>query len=183
MLALAMTLSFTFFGCGAKEETSECEDYDTCSACCVEMPEDYEKLATTDKVAQTTVEYNGYSFSLYDEAQDIIDNLGEPVDKCEGEGFRYYTYDGFDAQYDEIDGKYILAYLLVNSSGIKTKDGLEVGSSADEVKTALGEPSNQYDCEGTEYMDYYYDEFSIFFSLEKDTVVNYTISRNCLSNE
>ena len=64
-----------------------------------------------------------------------------------------------------IDNKPAFDYIYVTGDSYKA-NGITIGASKDEVKEAFGESSDEYECEGIVTLDYYYDDFSQYFSFE-----------------
>ena len=97
--------------------------------------------------------YNGTEFGLYDDAEAVVGKLGEQVRPSEkftpcvgnsGEMDQYF-YKGFSISADA-NGK--IRQITLNEwdapdDGCATVIGIKLGSSADDVKAALGEPSDE----------------------------------------
>ena len=192
LLMAISVLSFSLLGC-SKEVENECPPEGGCG---VELPDDenycggcgycaddIETLETTDAEAQTSLEYDGLTFSLYGDGTEILDKLGEPLDTCEFDSYVYNTYKDITLEYTTIDDKPAFDYIYVTGDSYKAS-GITIGASKDEVKEAFGEPSTEYECEGSEYMDYYYDDFSQYFTFENGELVEFSFSRCfCVDDE
>lgn len=160
------------------EDQVACEPpADYCGGCGTSI-EDIETLETKDKIAQTTVEYDGVSFSLFGDASEILDKLGEPTETCEFDDCYYNTYENCVLEYESTNDDPTVDYVLVQSDEF-TSNGIKIGSTEEEVKKAFGEPSCEYDCEDQHFYDYYYEEFSQYFTFKDGKLVEFSFTANC----
>lgn len=185
LLTAAMVLSILLVGCGETKYVCpedgcgvELPEDDYCSSCCIDIPEETQMLEATDKVAQTTVEYDGIKFNLYEDGSAILDKLGTPSETEDMDDYKFNYYDGVQLEIVPTDDKPLFDYIYIDGTGFKA-NGIEVGASVDEVKAAFGEPSSEYECEGVYYIDYYYDGFAQYFNFENDKLTNFQFSRGC----
>lgn len=97
---------------------------------------------------------NGVTVALDAEASSIIAALGTPIasaetNSCFGDGKdKVYEYTSFKVQtYSSKGTDYILSVEIYNDADetVATPEGVRVGSSAEDVLSKLGEPSNRND--------------------------------------
>jgi hypothetical protein len=69
-------------------------------------------------------------------------------------------------------------YIYVTGDSFEAS-GIKIGATMDDVKAAFGDPSCEYECEGYKYMDYYYDDFSQYFTFLDGELVEFSFSRSC----
>ncbi|NLJ90031.1 MAG: hypothetical protein GX323_03950 [Clostridiales bacterium] len=98
-----------------------------------------------DKIDNFAFKYNNIEMAIDDEAKEILDKLGEPMDyfeapSCAYQGLdRTYYYNGFEiTTYAEGEVEYIASILLVDDT-VTTDKGVYIGSSVDDVIKAHGE--------------------------------------------
>lgn len=185
LLSAATMLSLSLFGCSTEVTNDDIPEDTVCQApsddyCggCGTSIEDLETLETKDKIAQTTVEYNGVSFSLFADANAILDELGEPTETSEFDSFYNNTYENCVIEYESTNDDPTIDYLLIKTDEF-TSNGIKIGASEEEVKKAFGEPSSEYDCEDQHFFDYYYDEFSQYFTFKDGKLVEFSFTANC----
>src|SRR5690554_1502967 len=94
--------------------------------------------ASKDLADNFVFEYNGISIAIDDEAEAILEELGEPMEYFEAPSCAYqgldktYYYNGFEiTTYTQDDTDYIANVVLVDDS-VTTKEGIHIGSSIDQ---------------------------------------------------
>lgn len=107
------------------------------------------------------------------EAKELLDALGEPVSYFEanscafGDQDKVWTYGGFTIDTYQLDGiDYIYDVILTNDT-VETPEGIYLGKTADDVKSAYGSP----DEEGDASLLYRKGNMKLIFILEDEKVV------------
>jgi hypothetical protein len=105
-----------------------------------------------DNVGKTTPSgytftYNGYQFGVDIIASDVIATLGEPKDKYTSESCAFggedtvYYYNSIQVSTNNEFGYERIYSIYLEDDLVSTEEGICVGSSAEDVKNAYGEPS------------------------------------------
>ncbi len=180
MILVTALTSIALFGCG--KETTQCDpvcsEEDYCGGCGSSISGDVEYLETTDPEAQTTIIYkDGSSFSLYSDATDILKVFGEPESKCEYGSFVNNVYDGFTVEYETTNGYPQIDNIVIENTDFEA-NGIKVGTTADAISDVLGCPSDECESDGTTYLYYFYDGFTLYFTIENEKVIDFTYSRS-----
>ena len=135
ILTAAMMLSFA--GCGSDKADSKKQD-------------DSKQTAATEAQSGTIAAqdliftYNGVSVELNSDAAQAVAALGEAKEvksqlSCHGEGDdKTYTYDGFVLNTYPLDGNDRVLEVVINTAGIPTSKGVQVGDPVSAVTDAYG---------------------------------------------
>lgn len=92
---------------------------------------------------------NGVQFGVDIPAEDILPKLGEPKDHYTSESCAFggedtvYYYDAFEVSTNNELGYDRIYSIYLNSDLVSTEEGICVGSSAEDVKAAYGEPGDK----------------------------------------
>lgn len=90
--------------------------------------------------------YNGYQFGVDMAAEDVIATLGEPKDQYTSESCAFggedtvYYYSSIQVSTNNEDGYERIYSIYLEDDLVSTEEGICVGSTAEEVKGAYGEP-------------------------------------------
>ena len=167
ILTLAISVSLT--ACSGSGDSAQPETTAATEAASTDAPASGAVISADDAVFT----YNGVSIALDSSIDDMIAALGEANDvssqlSCHGEGEdKTYTYDGFVVNSYPRDGKDYVLEIVINSEGIATSKGIEIGASAADVIAAYGSDYKEIG------VYYYYDagdSKSLQFLIEDDTV-------------
>ena len=138
--AAALAASMLLTGCGSdKKEETKTETKAEATAAATEAQAD--GALTANDVVFT---YNGVSVELNGDAAAAIAALGAPLDEksqlsCHGEGDdKTYTYDGFVLNTYPLDGQDRVLEIVINTAGIPTSKGVQVGDPVSSVTEAYG---------------------------------------------
>ena len=135
-ITLAMLCVFALCACGGGE-TNKPEE----TAAQSEYVADYGELY---------FESNGVKFGIFDEAEPVINALGEPVngtfesDSCAYQGKDYfYYYDGFELMANELNGVKKITGITLADDTVKIPQGVTVGMKLDDALSLMGDGSTQ----------------------------------------
>lgn len=166
---IMMTLAFTLTGCGSDDSSSGS------STSATEAAPTEEQGESAIPVDDTTFVSNGVAVPLNAEVDAIIAALGEPNDtasetSCHGIGLdKKFYYDGFLIKTYPVDDVDYVLEVLINTPGVATAKGIEIGSTKDEVIAAYGDG---YTLIGKAIFNYKADEGkTLRFTFEDDAVV------------
>lgn len=93
--------------------------------------------------------YNGYQFGVDMAAEDVIATLGEPKDKYTSESCAFggedtvYYYSSIQISTNNEDGYERIYSIYLEDDLVSTEKGISVGSTAEDVKSAYGEPGDK----------------------------------------
>lgn len=126
-----------------KEESSEAEVQEETSE---ETEEVKEEKVYDAEYGFIYFEVDGYAFSLKDDIEEIIKNIGEPVDtlvtsSCAYQGDDYIFYfDGFEfvGNTDE-EGVNRITSITLDDDSVSTPQGVKIGMPIDEALELMGE--------------------------------------------
>ena len=193
-LLLTMTLGLSLVGCGNKntsdcedgidcctDSTSDCCDPDgTCSACCVQAPEDVVFAELENKEALTTLTYKDVKFSLYsksDEVQKAIDAFGKAKETDDYDAYTRYTFDKFNFEVNKEEG---LAFtdIYVEDPDFKLANEISLGSSIEDVANVIGNDCSSECTDGsTTYINYVYEGgLALYFTFENDKLTAFSLN-------
>ena len=108
-----------------------------------------------DKDASFVFVYNGMELSVNEEINSVIAKLGEPVSyyeaaSCAFEGLdKIYTYSSFQLDTYPQDGKDMLASIYFKDDLVKTKEGISLYMTADDMMKTYGKATT---INGNEYI-------------------------------
>lgn len=97
------------------------------------------------------VEYGSTKIELGADAATVISSLGEPVSKqeagnCAGQGtLTKYKYSSIEIYVLTSGSKQTVDQITILDDGVKTPEGIKIGSSADDVTKSCGKASKQTD--------------------------------------
>lgn len=154
---ILLALTILVAGCSNGEKaTGEVPQKDGNKESSASMVKDNEELSGTDgpKEEGFLFVYNGVDIPLDARADEIIEELGEPMDSFEAESCAFqgmekvYTYSGFELHTYEKDGvDRIFAINFIDDS-VTTKEGIHLYSDLDSLLAAYGDEytkdMNQY---------------------------------------
>lgn len=158
----------SLFGCGKKNEDKA---DNTNSATTVETGDSVE-ASDTSLAGNSRFIYNGVEFGVGDKADEVIPKLGDQIKPSEKSQpcvpdagmIETFSFDGFTVQVTE-SGIIYSINLNSDSTGdtpCTTVGGVKIGSTAEDVKKALGEPSSEDEYGLT------YQEGELYFSFILD---------------
>ena len=93
-----------------------------------------------------TFTYNGYQFGVGMAMEGALENLGTPKDKAVSASCAFggqdtvYYYSSIQVSTNDEDGYEKIYSIYLEDDLVSTEKGISVGSTADQVKTAYGEP-------------------------------------------
>ena len=93
-----------------------------------------------------TFTYNGYQFGVDMIADDVLVNLGDPKDEYTSESCAFggedtvYYYSSIQVSTNNEQGYERIYSIYLEDDLVSTEEGICVGSTAEDVKTAYGEP-------------------------------------------
>ena len=93
-----------------------------------------------------TFTYNGYQFGVDMIADDVLVNLGDPKDEYTSESCAFggedtvYYYSSIQVSTNNEYGYERIYSIYLEDDHVSTEEGICVGSTAEDVKTAYGEP-------------------------------------------
>ena len=93
--------------------------------------------------------YNGYQFGVDMPAEDVIASLGEPKDKYTSESCAFggedtvYYYSSIQVSTNNEYGYERIYSIYLEDDLVSTEKGICVGSTAEDVKNAYGEPGDK----------------------------------------
>jgi hypothetical protein len=171
---LAVTASFSLAGCGGGNKSDDAKASQTVSETAAEETKAEKEDASAVSEADTVFSYDGVDVELNGDAAAAVEALGEPENvesqlSChatEGDD-KTYTYNGFVLNTYPLDGEDRVLEVVINSEGIPTKKGVEVGDDVAKVTKAYGEG---YKAIGMYYAYEAGNGKSIQFLIENDKV-------------
>ncbi len=107
--------------------------------------ENQTEIATGSEKKGYVFEYNGVSIGMDMEATSIIKELGEPNDyfeapSCAFEGLdKTYTYDSFEIDTYELEGKDYISCIYFRDDMIETKEGIRLFMTKEDMIATYGE--------------------------------------------
>lgn len=119
------------------------------------------------------VEYNGVKIVMGAEADEIIEKLGEPIDRtemgdCGGLGAQVrYSYPSLDVYVLETKSGNTIDEISFRDDIVTTSEGVYIGMDIKSAKAALGEPESEDDRQ----LEYARGDFSLIVTY-KDGVVD-----------
>lgn len=119
-----------------------------------ETPDNGGNNAQTPNTPNTTpvgylFTYNDYQFGVDIVADDVLSNLGEPKDKYTSESCAFggedtvYYYSSIQVSTNNEYGYERIYSIYLEDDLVSTEEGICVGSTADDVKAAYGEPGDK----------------------------------------
>ena len=127
--------------------------------------------------ADPSFEYNGKTASFTDDPQTVVEaikSVAELADEVDGEESSGKTYD-FDKNGENYnlsistsadEGSEIIGSMLVNGGEFKTSKGIGIGSKAEEVEAAYGNPNERTKLKKEEIYAYKCDGYSFSFTIK-----------------
>lgn len=127
-----------------------------------------------------TFTYNGYQFGVDMSIDTVVENLGEPKDKMEMESCAFggknvvYYYNSIQINTTDDQGYERIYTIYLEDDLVATEKGISVGSTADQVKAAYGDPS---EASSESCLVYSKDGMYLKFNLKADKVssITYTL--------
>lgn len=161
-IALALMLALSLCACGSNDTPADTTG----------TPQ------TPNSTPSTTPEgylftYNGVTFGVDIAADGVIEMLGTPKDEYTSESCAFggkdtvYYYDGIQISANDEDGYLRIYSIYLESDLVSTQENVCIGDTADQVRTAYGEPSTSTET----VMTYEKDGMTLSFNL-KDGVVS-----------
>lgn len=142
-IMMVMSLVAVLAGCGSEKTDSDKKEEKKEAA--TESQSTGGTLSEDDLIFSV----NGVSIELNGDADAAVAALGEPIDSssqlsCHGEGDdKTYTYDGFVLNTYPLDGKDRVLEIVVNTAGITTINGVQVGDPVSKVTETYGNEFKQ----------------------------------------
>lgn len=125
---LAALMLFAFCACG--ETTSDDKNNEPEAS----LAKNYEKLFYVS---------GDVKFGIGDNAREIMDKLGEPMDtfesaSCAYQGSDYfYYYDGFEIMANDFDGTLLITGITVDDDTVQIPQGVKVGMNIEEALSLM----------------------------------------------
>lgn len=160
-LLLCILMAFCVIACDKKKEKGGSDD---------------DEGGSSNKPQQSvsfSVSYNSTKIALGADAKAVIAALGEPVSKqdagsCAGQGtLTKYKYPSIEIYVLTNGSSETIDQISFLDDGVKTSEGVKIGSSADEVTKACGKATKQTDS----YMTYTSGKKSLQFQFRDGAVV------------
>ena len=135
---LALTMILALCACGGAPETPT-------------TPTEPQQQGNTGKTtpAGYLFTYNGYQFGVDINADEVLANLGEPRDQYTSESCAFggedtvYYYSSIQVSTNNEYGYERIYSIYLEDDLVSTEEGICVGSTADDVKNAYGEPGDK----------------------------------------
>ena len=168
MIALAAILMLSLCACGTDDSAAPVD------------PTKGGNVAPSTTPVGYTFTYNGYQFGVDMDVDVVVENLGQPKDQetlasCafDGKNIRYY-YNSIQITTTDDQGYNRIYSVYLEDDLVSTEKGISVGSTAEQVKAAYGEPS---DASGETCLVYAKDGMYLKFNLKDNKVssINYTL--------
>lgn len=170
IVAAMLVLTFVLAGCGSNEKVI------TGDATAEVAANNENNAEAADTQAAQAVGFTftskGVDINVYAEAAPIVEALGEPQEYFEapscafGDMDKTYTYSGFELDtYAENDTDYVSMVILKDDS-VSTNEGVSIGSTLADVKSAYGEP----DAEDGDMLVYKKDDMKLAIQITNDSV-------------
>lgn len=134
-------------------------------------------ISTEITQADPSFEYNGKTVSFTDDPQTVVEaiksvaELADEVDGAESSG-KTYDFDKNGENYNlsistsADEGNEIIGSMLVNGGEFKTSKGIGIGSKAEEVEAAYGNPNERTKLKKEEIYAYKCDGYSFSFTIK-----------------
>ena len=160
-LLLCILMAFCVVACDKKKDKNSSDD---------------EEGGNSNKPQQTvsfSVSYNSTKIALGADAKAIIATLGEPASKqeagsCAGQGtLTKYKYPSLEIYVLTNGNVQTIDQITLLDDGIKTPEGIKIGSSADDVTKACGKATKQTET----YMTYSSGKKTLQFQFRDGSVV------------
>ena len=141
-ILLAMTMVLALCACGSTPETPNNPDSGSNVT-----PDGGSNVNPTPTGYLFT--YNGYQFGVDMKADDVLASLGEPKDKYTSESCAFggedtvYYYNSIQVSTNNEYGYERIYSIYLEDDLVSTEKGICVGSTADDVKNAYGEPGDK----------------------------------------
>lgn len=109
------------------------------------------KNADTTKANGFSFSYKGNDVAVNDDIEDVLAKLGEPDSKFEAKSCAFdgmtmfYTYQGFEIDTYEKDGKNLVATIVITSDLAETKEGVTIGDAESKLESAYGSDCTKTD--------------------------------------
>lgn len=123
-------------------------------------------------------EVNGTTIQLGEEADTVLEALGDPSDTFEAKSCAFdgyditYYYSGFELQTSKPEGEdETVALIDLKDDTVETVEGIAIGSTYDDMVAAYGEGSES----GTQYV-YTSGDTQITFIIEENEIISITYS-------
>ncbi|MCD8027168.1 MAG: hypothetical protein LUF02_00560 [Erysipelotrichaceae bacterium] len=123
-------------------------------------------------------EVNGTTIQLGEDADTVLEALGDPTDTFEAKSCAFdgyditYYYSGFELQTSKPEGEdETVALIDLKDDTVETAEGIAIGSSYDDMVAAYGEG----EASGTQYV-YTSGDTQIAFIIEENEVISITYS-------
>lgn len=179
VLMMTMVMGLSVVACGKNGDVCPEEggcgvSLDDCSSECDTAEESL--IIADDMMLESTVEneIEEISFSILDDGKTVLDKLGDPASTTDNDTYHTNTYyNSAEVTYcTEGDSTEIVEFKSF-SDAWKTSKGITIGSTVDEIKTAYGDPSCEYDNEEGEHcLSYFYEgDYSIYFTCNSNNEV------------
>ena len=120
---------------------------------------------------------NGTTITMHKEAADIISALGKTKDyyeatSCAFDGLdKQYFYEGYQVETYPTDDKDYISLVYIEKEGIPTKEGVQVGDTAEKVKEVYG--TDYKDDFGTMIYSSGKSELKFYFTGDKVSEIEY----------
>ena len=134
-ILLTLTLALALCACGGAETPDTTEPAQNVN----------QNTGSTTPVGYTFT-YNGYQFGVDMIADDVLANLGEPKDEYTSESCAFggedtvYYYSSIQVSTNNEYGYERIYSIYLEDDLVSTEEGICVGSTAEDVKAAYGEP-------------------------------------------
>lgn len=135
---LALTMVLTLCACGSAETPDV-----------TEPPQNANQNTGSTTPVGYTFTYNGYQFGVDMIADDVLANLGEPKDEYTSESCAFggedtvYYYNSIQVSTNNEYGYERIYSIYLEDDLVSTEEGISVGSTAEDVKSAYGEPGDK----------------------------------------
>ncbi len=172
---LTLTTAVALTGCGSDKSADSKADKSDSTAAAVQTEAQTEAAAASGSLTagDLVFTYNGASVELNSDADAAVASLGEANDvssqlSCHGEGEdKTYTYNGFVLNTYPLDGQDRVLEVVINTAGIPTSKGVQVGDPVSAVTAAYGD---NYKSIGMYYAYEGDDGKSLQFFIQNDAV-------------
>lgn len=166
---LIVVIAVSFAACGSDKSAGSKDTPAETTAAATEVPAADGSLTAADLIFSI----NGVSVELNGDADAAVATLGEAQNvssqlSCHGEGDdKTYTYDGFVLNTYPLDGADRVLEIVINTPGIPTAKGVQVGDPVSAVTDAYGD---DYSAIGMYYAYDGGDGKSLQFFIQDDKV-------------
>lgn len=135
--------------------------------------------APTDEPRALFLSYRDIELTVGMAADEVIAQLGDDytmteAESCAGQGTdRMYTYPSVRLYvFAPVNGIAVISSVSYTDDGVATADGLRIGSTAEEVVAAMGEPDEQNEAR----LIYRLEDAVLTFGLRDDVVVSVVLA-------